>query len=143
LFISLITIRYSSRRRRQKSQNVTWIYIRKKRYLLKHFTYYLFKAYIFGTFLANRLIQRKRFNHAHHVRDKKLRHHKKGPPLAGSQQIEYRFHDYRVDGLDRSLLDTFIAELGWEALLNTRGRRGASWMKRSAPVSITPTLRQN
>ncbi|MDU1456749.1 MAG: ArsC family reductase, partial [Klebsiella sp.] len=34
-----------------------------------------------------------------------------------AQQIEYRFHDYRVDGLDRSLLDTFIAELGWEALL--------------------------
>ena len=26
-----------------------------------------------------------------------------------AQQIEYRFHDYRVDGLDRSLLDTFIA----------------------------------
>lgn len=60
-----------------------------------------------------------------------------------TQQIEYRFHDYRVDGLDRTLLDSFIAELGWEALLNTRGRRGASWMKRSAPVSITPTLRQN
>lgn len=43
-----------------------------------------------------------------------------------AQQIEYRFHDYRVDGLDRELLDTFIDELGWEALLNTRG---TTWRK--------------
>lgn len=37
------------------------------------------------------------------------------------QHQEYRFHDYRVDGLDLSLLRTFVDELGWEALLNTRG----------------------
>lgn len=37
------------------------------------------------------------------------------------QGIEYRFHDYRTDGLDRSLLEAFEAELGWEALLNKRG----------------------
>lgn len=43
-----------------------------------------------------------------------------------AHQIEYRFHDYRVDGLDRELLNTFIAELGWEALLNTRG---TTWRK--------------
>lgn len=41
-------------------------------------------------------------------------------------QIAYRFHDYRADGLDRTLLDRFIAELGWEALLNTRG---TTWRK--------------
>lgn len=41
-------------------------------------------------------------------------------------QVEYRFHDYRVDGLDDKLLRTFIAELGWEALLNTRG---TTWHK--------------
>ncbi|MGL4723027.1 MAG: ArsC family reductase [Scandinavium sp.] len=41
-------------------------------------------------------------------------------------QLEYRFHDYRADGLDSALLDTFIAELGWEALLNTRG---TTWRK--------------
>jgi Spx/MgsR family transcriptional regulator len=38
-----------------------------------------------------------------------------------ANQIAYQFHDYRADGLDRELLNTFIAELGWEALLNTRG----------------------
>ncbi|MBK0468825.1 ArsC family reductase [Klebsiella aerogenes] len=43
-----------------------------------------------------------------------------------THQIDYRFHDYRVDGLDRELLNTFIAELGWEALLNTRG---TTWRK--------------
>jgi Spx/MgsR family transcriptional regulator len=51
-------------------------------------------------------------------------------------QLDYRFHDYRVDGLDRALLDTFIAELGWEALLNTRG---TTWRKldESLRASIT------
>lgn len=27
--------------------------------------------------------------------------------------IDYRFHDYRVDGLDSTLLTSFINELGW------------------------------
>ncbi|MDO6705249.1 ArsC family reductase [Photobacterium sp. 1_MG-2023] len=38
-----------------------------------------------------------------------------------AQGIDYRFHDYRADGLDPSLLETFEAELGWEAMLNKRG----------------------
>lgn len=40
--------------------------------------------------------------------------------------IEYRFHDYRADGIDADLMQKFIAELGWEALLNTRG---TTWRK--------------
>ena len=43
-----------------------------------------------------------------------------------AQGIDYRFHDYRVDGLDNTLLQSFISELGWEALLNTRG---TTWRK--------------
>ncbi|HHT0378545.1 TPA: ArsC family reductase [Raoultella planticola] len=43
-----------------------------------------------------------------------------------AHQIAYQFHDYRADGLDRELLNTFIAELGWEALFNTRG---TTWRK--------------
>lgn len=35
--------------------------------------------------------------------------------------IDYRFHDYRADGLDAALLQHFIDRLGYEALLNTRG----------------------
>jgi Spx/MgsR family transcriptional regulator len=43
-----------------------------------------------------------------------------------SHEVEYTFHDYRVDGLNAELLNTFIAQLGWEALLNTRG---TTWRK--------------
>ncbi|HFP9425137.1 putative reductase [Raoultella ornithinolytica] len=43
-----------------------------------------------------------------------------------ANHIAYQFHDYRADGLDHELLNTFIAELGWEALLNTRG---TTWRK--------------
>ena len=42
------------------------------------------------------------------------------------REIDYRFHDYRVDGLDNTLLQSFISELGWEPLLNTRG---TTWRK--------------
>ena len=40
--------------------------------------------------------------------------------------VEYRFHDYRADGLTPALLQNFIDELGYEALLNTRG---TTWRK--------------
>ncbi|PSJ62588.1 ArsC family reductase [Kumtagia ephedrae] len=30
----------------------------------------------------------------------------------------YRFHDYRVDGLDAKTLDRWIGQVGWEKLLN-------------------------
>ena len=35
--------------------------------------------------------------------------------------IDYRFHDHRVDGLEPARLDSWLNQLGWEALLNTRG----------------------
>jgi Spx/MgsR family transcriptional regulator len=38
--------------------------------------------------------------------------------------VDYRFHDVRKDGLDRKTLRGWIAELGWESLLN---RRGTTW----------------
>lgn len=40
--------------------------------------------------------------------------------------IDYRFHDYRADGIDAAFLNTFIAESGWQPLLNTRG---TTWRK--------------
>ncbi len=40
--------------------------------------------------------------------------------------IEYRFHDYRKDGLQKDMLKQWADELGWEALLN---RRGTTWRK--------------
>lgn len=38
--------------------------------------------------------------------------------------VEYRFHDFRDDGLTLEQLRAWAAELGWEALLN---RRGTTW----------------
>ena len=38
--------------------------------------------------------------------------------------VEYRFHDFRADGLDPDQLHAWASELGWEALLN---RRGTTW----------------
>ncbi len=32
--------------------------------------------------------------------------------------IAYRFHDFRIDGLDPARLDAWVAKLGWEKLLN-------------------------
>ena len=40
--------------------------------------------------------------------------------------VEFQFHDFRKDGLDESQLRAWVAELGWEALLN---RRGTTWRK--------------
>ncbi len=40
--------------------------------------------------------------------------------------VEYRFHDYRKDGLDEKQLEAWEKELGWERLLN---RRGMLWRK--------------
>ncbi len=40
--------------------------------------------------------------------------------------IEYAFHDYKQAGLDEALARTWVAELGWEALIN---HRGTTWRK--------------
>jgi len=38
----------------------------------------------------------------------------------------FAFHDFKRDGLAALLLDRWIAEMGWEALLN---RRGTTWRR--------------
>lgn len=35
--------------------------------------------------------------------------------------VEYKFHDYRVDGLDPQWLQEVIQTQGWEKVLNKRG----------------------
>ena len=44
--------------------------------------------------------------------------------------IRYDFHDYKRTGLDESLLRAWVAELGWEALVN---RRGTTWRRLPEP----------
>jgi len=61
---------------------------------------------------------------------------KKARRFLEANNIDYRFHDYRADGLDAEFLHSAIKELGWEALLNTRG---TTWRKLDESVrnSIT------
>lgn len=35
--------------------------------------------------------------------------------------VAYTFHDYKKAGVDQQLLSAWVRELGWQALLNTRG----------------------
>lgn len=38
--------------------------------------------------------------------------------------VEYQFHDFRADGLERDTVAGWLGELGWENLVN---RRSTSW----------------
>jgi len=49
---------------------------------------------------------------------------KKARAWLSAEGIAYSFHDFRADGLDAALLETFEHAAGWETLLN---RRGAGW----------------
>jgi Spx/MgsR family transcriptional regulator len=40
--------------------------------------------------------------------------------------IDYRFHDFRADGIDAATIEQWIAQAGWETVLN---RRGTTWRK--------------
>jgi arsenate reductase len=35
--------------------------------------------------------------------------------------VAYRFHDYKVEGVEKSALESWIEKLGWEMLLNRTG----------------------
>ncbi|KZN36472.1 hypothetical protein N480_17385 [Pseudoalteromonas luteoviolacea S2607] len=46
---------------------------------------------------------------------------KKAKKFLQQNEIEFAFHDYRKDGLTPQMLDAFVEQLGWEAVLNKRG----------------------
>ncbi len=49
---------------------------------------------------------------------------KKARTWLEQHQLDYHFHDYKVDGVNEALLARFVASLGWEVLLN---KRSTSW----------------
>ncbi|MCK5903351.1 MAG: ArsC family reductase [Cocleimonas sp.] len=49
---------------------------------------------------------------------------KKARRYLASNAIEYRFHDFRVDGVNEVQLRAWVAELGWQKLVN---KRSATW----------------
>tara|TARA_R110002167_G_scaffold70821_5_gene199936 strand:+ start:1445 stop:1786 length:342 start_codon:yes stop_codon:yes gene_type:complete len=60
---------------------------------------------------------------------------KKARAWLSNNEIEYTFHDYRKQGLERDQLEAWADELGWESLLN---RRGTTW--RQLPESIRASV---
>ncbi len=49
---------------------------------------------------------------------------KKARDWLDKNRIDYKFHDFRVDGLNESQVNTWIAELGLETLIN---KRSTTW----------------
>lgn len=49
---------------------------------------------------------------------------KKARKWLDSRGIDYRYHDFREDGLDQEAVASWIAELGWQNLIN---QRSTSW----------------
>ncbi|EEX91677.1 hypothetical protein VIOR3934_10405 [Vibrio orientalis CIP 102891 = ATCC 33934] len=46
---------------------------------------------------------------------------KKAKKWLEAEGVEYSFHDYRKQGIDKALVETFCQQLGWENVLNKRG----------------------
>jgi Spx/MgsR family transcriptional regulator len=51
---------------------------------------------------------------------------KKARKWLEAEGIEYQFHDYKKDGLSPDMLNVWVKDLGWEALIN---KRGTTWRK--------------
>ena len=56
---------------------------------------------------------------------------KKARAWLGEQGIAYQFHDFKKQGVPAQQLDGWIAQLGWERLLN---RQGTTWRKLAPAV---------
>lgn len=49
---------------------------------------------------------------------------KKARRFMDEHNIEYQFHDYRTDGVDKKLITSWVKKHGWETVLN---KRGTTW----------------
>lgn len=49
---------------------------------------------------------------------------KKARQWLETHKVDYHFHDFRADGLDKQTLSRWISAQGWDALLN---RRSTTW----------------
>ena len=62
---------------------------------------------------------------------------KKARNWLSDQGIEYQFHDFRANGIDRDRIETWIQQAGWETVLN---RRGTTWRKLDAAIQDTVNI---
>ena len=59
---------------------------------------------------------------------------KKARAWLAESSVDYVFHDFRKQGVPRDHLDRWIAELGWEKLVN---RQGTTWRKLDPAVQAS------
>lgn len=60
---------------------------------------------------------------------------KKARQWLDTQGIQYHFHDVKKAGLDQEAVDSWLQQLGWEALIN---RRGTTW--RQLPEAVRAAM---
>ena len=46
---------------------------------------------------------------------------KKARTWLDARGVDYRFHDYKAEGIDKASLQRFVDALGWETVLNRAG----------------------
>ena len=46
---------------------------------------------------------------------------KKARAWLDANGIDYRFHDYKTEGIDKKTLENWVRDLGWETVLNRAG----------------------
>ena len=63
---------------------------------------------------------------------------KKARAWLNDHDIAHGFHDYKKAGLDEAVLRAWVDELGWQALLNTRGM-----MWRKVPQDVKDRIDQD
>ena len=64
---------------------------------------------------------------------------KKARAWLDEHDIAYDFHDYKAKGIDRARLERWIAQVGWETLLN---RGGTTFRKLPEAERADPTERK-
>lgn len=59
---------------------------------------------------------------------------KKARRWLDDNNVDYHFHDFRADGLEKTQIQGWIAELGWETLVN---KRSTTWKALDDSVKTT------
>ena len=59
---------------------------------------------------------------------------KKARRWLDDQSINYRFHDFRVDGLSKKQVGQWVKELGWETVVN---KRSTTWKELSETKKLS------
>ena len=62
---------------------------------------------------------------------------KKARKWLEAEGIDYQFHDYKKEGLSTEMLNSWVKDLGWEALVN---KRGTTWRK--LPEAVKESIDQ-